>query len=380
MPNINKLLNKVNQASQAIKSAKGIKAQIASIGYKGGINTEEVDQLQEQAEKARQDLENRRKSLQKGLSAKNSAKKKAKAPKAGYIDLDYPIDSDYDNHIVFETRPRKSRKGGNLLNEKRVSIRLPIPQGGFDAEAKAEYETTEIGAFARGVMGGKNAGGMIEETINAVKGFISDAMGNMGGGIGNLRAGQAKNPMEEQTFKGIGFRSHSFSWTLMPRSAKEALEIEKIIAAFKVATLPDTFANYEGADLEWGDSEFSPSENFFNYPNIFDVYIEGPLAKQVERFLPMVCEDVTAGQIDDDDYLITQNTDVQWAGSKTLSLSFKEIKLMSQEVYASRVASEVVVPLIGEWGNLTDTTGSASILEGEQTATATPKEPKTPAT
>ena len=94
----------------------------------------------------------------------------------------------------------------------------------------------------------------------------------------------------------------------------------------------------------------------------------------------MVCEDVTAGQIDDDDYLITQNTDVQWAGSKTLSLSFKEIKLMSQEVYASRVASEIVVPTIGEWGNLTDTTGSASILEGEQTATATPKDPKTPAT
>ena len=57
---------------------------------------------------------------------------------------------------MFETRPRKKRKGGNLLSEKSVSIRLPIPQGGFDAEAKAEYETTEIGAFARGVLGGKN--------------------------------------------------------------------------------------------------------------------------------------------------------------------------------------------------------------------------------
>ena len=44
-------------------------------------------------------------------------------------------------------------------------------------EAKAEYETTEIGAFARGVLGGKNAGGMIEETINAVKGFISECNG-----------------------------------------------------------------------------------------------------------------------------------------------------------------------------------------------------------
>ena len=53
-----------------------------------------------------------------------------------FIDLDYPIDSDYDNHIVFETRPRKKRKGGNLLSEKSVSIRLPIPQGGFDAEVK----------------------------------------------------------------------------------------------------------------------------------------------------------------------------------------------------------------------------------------------------
>ena len=51
----------------------------------------------------------------------------------------------------------------------------------------------------------------------------------------------------------------------------------------------------------------------------------------------MVCEDVTAGQIDDDDYLIMQDSETQWSGSKTLSLSFKEIKLMSQEVYEFRV-------------------------------------------
>ena len=49
MPNINKLLNKVNQASQALKSAKGIKAKIQQAGYKGVVNTEEVDKLQEQA-------------------------------------------------------------------------------------------------------------------------------------------------------------------------------------------------------------------------------------------------------------------------------------------------------------------------------------------
>ena len=46
----------------------------------------------------------------------------------------------------------------------------------------------------------RTAGGMIEETINAVKGFISDAMGNMGGGIGNLRAGQVKEPHGRTSF------------------------------------------------------------------------------------------------------------------------------------------------------------------------------------
>ena len=81
MPNINKLLNKVNQASQAIKSAKGIKAQIASIGYKGGINTEEVDKLQEQAEKARQDLENRRQISSKRFICKEQCKEKSKSTK-----------------------------------------------------------------------------------------------------------------------------------------------------------------------------------------------------------------------------------------------------------------------------------------------------------
>ena len=39
MPSINKLLDKINQASSAVKSIKGIKSKIESIGYKGGVNT-----------------------------------------------------------------------------------------------------------------------------------------------------------------------------------------------------------------------------------------------------------------------------------------------------------------------------------------------------
>ena len=377
MPNINKLLSKVNQASQAIKSAKGIKAQISSAGYKGGVNTEEVDKLQEQSEENRRKLEERRGNLQKQLSSKNVAKKGARTPPAGFIDMQYPIEADFDNFLVFETRPRKERKGGNLLSEKRLSIALPLPQGGWSQDAEAKWGENEgIGAFARGALGGKNVGGMIEETLNAVKGFISDKMGSMGGGIGNLRAGQAKNPMKEQAFEGVEFRDHSFEWEFYPRSPEEALMCQKIINGFKIALLPDTFASYEGADLEWGESEHSPSENFFNFPNIFDVYIEGPIAKQMERFLPMVCTGVSVDEMVNDEYIIAMNDDMQWSGSKSLSVSFVEIKLMTQESYASRVAPEILPQ--SEYGNMTNTTGSASLMDGEEVATFTVKEKKPP--
>ena len=78
MPSINKLLDKINQASSAVKSVKGIKSKIESIGYKGGIDTSVVDQLQEIAEEGRRKLEERRASLQKGLDSATKAKGKAK--------------------------------------------------------------------------------------------------------------------------------------------------------------------------------------------------------------------------------------------------------------------------------------------------------------
>ena len=50
--------------------------------------------------------------------------------------------------------------------------------------------------------------------------------------------------MEEQLLEGIDFRTHSFEWEMMPRSYDEALMIQRIIHAFRVAMLPDTFAGW----------------------------------------------------------------------------------------------------------------------------------------
>ena len=53
MPNINKILSKVNQAKSAISSAKGIKSKLSQINYTSVINSNE---LEAQAEVAKQTL------------------------------------------------------------------------------------------------------------------------------------------------------------------------------------------------------------------------------------------------------------------------------------------------------------------------------------
>ena len=360
MPSINKLLDKINQASQAVKSVKGIKSKLESIGYKGGVNTEEVDKLQAQAEEGRRKLEQRRATLQKSLDSATNAKGKAKrSPQDSTTDLQYPIAGDIDNFMLFTTRLRKKRtSGGNLLSDKAITIALPLPNDGWEQDSKVTYKTESIGSFARGVegaiSGGDSAGGIMEESINAARGFITNAIGSMGGGIGNLRAGRAVNPMEEQLLEGIDFRTHSFSWELMPRSHDEAIQILRIVHAFRVAMLPDTFAAGDGEDSE------NTTENFFNYPNVFEVEIEGPISKQVERFLPMVCTSVAAEQMNNSEHLLAQNDDEFFSGFTKITVEFTEIKVMSQEVYEDRVSAERVKGMLG---NVSDTSGSPSIFD-----------------
>jgi len=354
MPNINKLLNKVNQASQALKSAKGIKAKIQQAGYKGGVNTEEVDKLQEQAEENRRKLEERRASLQKELSSANKTQSKAKrAPADAAIDLQYPLAGDFDNFIVFTTRPRKKRAGGNYLTDNAFSIALYLPED-IPHTTAVGYKEDGVGGAARSGLEVVNQGftmdGMIEEGKNMLKTMTTGAMAGATGGITNLKAGMASNPMLEQMMAEdpLNFRTHQFEWEMMPKSYDEADMVTKIINIFRLAMLPDTFGLEEG----------SPIENFFNYPNIFDVEIEGPIAKNVERFLPMVCSSVTVDTFGGNSEALLGQGDEMFAASTKLSLEFKEIKILSQEVYMDKVAAE-------RWSDVGDvnSAGSPSIVD-----------------
>ena len=323
MPSIDKLLNKVNQAASAVKSFKGIKSKFEGKEYTGSYAK---DMLAAEKAKAQKLLDDRRATLQSNLNASNLAKSVSKkSPVANIRDLTYPVGEDLDSYIVFETRPRKSRKGANAKNlfsgEEQVSIALYVPDS-LSFDTKVTYEQEGISANKRNIIdtfdGGGNGlqafGSGLEE---AFEGLIDSAGNAVTGGVKNFIQGKAKNPMEEQFFKGVEFRSHSFSYEFYPKSSDEAKQVQDIIWSFKSAMLPDTFANAE-AD--------GAAEGYYNYPNIFDIYYEGSIDLRFEDFLPSVLTDCTVShstKLYEDGYPV----------STELGLEFTEVKVITQETY-----------------------------------------------
>jgi len=336
---IDKLLSKVNKAKSALNSVKGIESKIKSLNYNSVI-----DQLGEQAREARDKLDERRKSLESQISSSTSSKGFSKQnPASSFVDLQYPLE-DLDNWIVFTTRPRKARGTGrnaNLLSgNEQVEIKLYVPDTllsqsnvsfaakGQSAIASAIKDVIDTGLNSDTL---KNAG---QESANVIKGAALKAVDSLTGGMTQITEGRAVNPMQEQMLDGVGFRSWNFTYEFFPKSQEEARMVNNILFAFRTAMLPDTFSAAEGAD----------TENFFNFPNVFDVEWEGPIAKKIDGFLPMVCSkadiDHTGGQ--------KFSTFVDGQPIKTtLTLEFLEIKILSQENYVS------ISPFKDEFENIT---------------------------
>ena len=342
MPNINKILSKVNQAKSAVSSAKGIKSKLSSINYNSVINSNE---LEAQAEIAKQTLDKRKASLQKSLDANNTAKNKAKkSPDSPVIELQYPLNEEHDNYIVFTSRQRINRQRrsedgkmkqatgvgmssdanrASLMNtpDSQVEIALHIPLT-LEQDAAVQYKTTDVGSLARGVQQG-GAGGFIQGMIQGLSQAGQKLLNSMTGNAMFVMQGKAVNPMQEMSLDGIDFRTLSFSYTMSPTSQEEADMIRDIIYYFKTAMLPDTYPA-----LGAGQSD---AEGFFNYPNTWKAALEGPIATRVDGYLPMVlqsCKVVYEG----DSTSMTFFKDGQPTSVK-MDLEFKELKILTQESY-----------------------------------------------
>ena len=364
MAYIDKLLNKFNKAKQKINSLKGIQAKIQSINY-----TTAIDALGESKAEAEKLLESRRNTLQEGLGARKIGQSYAKKPpKVRGNDLVYPYYDQLENYIVFLSRPRRQRGSVQAEVHKERQVALYVPDT-LISQSTVTYTADGVSDIARAldqVMEGFKKGlgdgfaAMGEQANKNMTKFIQTAQNKITGGFSNLKAGRAKNPLQEQQLTGLPFRSWDFTFDFWPKSKEEAAKVNEIIYVFRSSMLPDAYSEALSMDITPGDiiggedddkfmeikdkvKDVEVNASYFNYPNIFEIYFEGPLGNKIDGFLPAVCAnaqvDYTGGQ------KFSTFSDGQPVHIQ-LTLNFLEIKTMTLGNYEAIRA--------GGTGNLDD--------------------------
>jgi len=202
----------------------------------------------------------------------------------------------------------------------------------------ANYTDTEIGsmaeraadtikAFAEG-----DIGGGFSKILNADSDLVKNAGQFLLSGIGNLpgfggakeleamKKGRIISNRMELAFKGINKREFQYTFKMIPRSAREAKEIKKIIYAFKFNMLPEM----EGGDL---------SGRSFIVPNTFDIeyMYNGNHNQFLHKISTCVLESMNVTYGGDRYKTYTATSEGAPPSETTISLNFKEMEMITRE-------------------------------------------------
>tara|TARA_X000000950_G_C13810734_1_gene617509 strand:- start:109 stop:1275 length:1167 start_codon:yes stop_codon:yes gene_type:complete len=370
MAYIDKLLNKFNKVKNAVNSIKGIQSKIQSINY-----TTAIDALGIEKGAAEELIKSRRSSLEKQLSSSGMARgHSAKPPSVRGTNIVYPFHDRLENYLVFDIRPRKAR--GEFVSHavhKNRTIALYVPDAVI-SQAAVTYRNEGINTFQRTIddliTNFEGFDGSITEGAKKMgTKFLQNAVNSMQGGLTNLKAGRATNPLQEQFLDGVPFRSWDFTFDFWAKSADEAAMVNEIIYTFRSSMLPDAYSESFDFDSVKGDGKLTPDQkqvvkdadlnaSYFNYPNVFEISFEGPMGSKVDGFLPAVC---TNAQVD---YTGGQKFSTFADGNPVhiqLTLNFLEIKTMTLGNYES------ISPTAVYDGNRPYTTDTAFNVASQQT-------------
>lgn len=125
------------------------------------------------------------------------------------------------------------------------------PFGG--ALENAVNNTGESGKIASSLQQGAGTGAS-QAVFGAISGLFNDAASglNVDGNLSRdqivgLTKQRVFNPYEETVFEGTNYRSHSFDFDLVPRTAKEVTDIKNIISTLRDSMLP----GMDGTKNQW---------------------------------------------------------------------------------------------------------------------------------
>lgn len=132
------------------------------------------------------------------------------------------------------------------------SINLPIPNGLVES-TQLHYDTKElgtvVGSFVESLTGSAGDPKTDAITAFAVEKAAAFAGGNVLSGASAI-SGLAINPFLTVIFKNPSFKTHNFSWKLIPRNEHESYIIKRIIDTIKYHMLPG-LASRSGVIFEY---------------------------------------------------------------------------------------------------------------------------------
>lgn len=188
-------------------------------------------------------------------------------------------------------------------SDTRVYLALP---NSIETSYQPQYSQVDLGVGGIAAAGLVGTSGGLDSIVNTVTDFAGSAgnefvssaiagaannVSQMLGLAGNLDAnslqslttGKVFNPFQEQIFKNMQFRTHSFNFKLFARSAQEAAEIYDIIQWIKIGAVPKIGAasssGLDKADLSSFESQLTGSDSFkkatnarfFEVPDKFEI-------------------------------------------------------------------------------------------------------------
>jgi hypothetical protein len=153
------------------------------------------------------------------------------------------------------------------------------------------------------------------KNLSPIAASVAMSKGPMGGALSAL-SGLAPNPMKEQIFKGMDFRSFTMEYQFAPRSQEESDNVNNIIRTFKYHMHP----------------EFKDATNFlFLYPSEFDIeyHHNGEENLNIHRHTSCVLTEMNIN------YTPLGNFSTFEGGRPTqinVSMSFKELTVLTKEL------------------------------------------------
>lgn len=218
------------------------------------------------------------------------------------------------------SRPQKRLKTVIALH---VPNQLSIRYGaGWSDEETFGFQAFMEGgkALARAFEeGGKKAlMDTVKDTTKQISSSVANAALQKGGASSAMSAltGLAPNPMKEQVFKGVDFRTFTMEYQFAPRNMAESNNVHEIIKAFKYHMHP----------------EYKDANNFlFLYPSEFDIeyYSNGNENLNIHRHTSCVLTELNVN------YTPNGNFSTFKDGIPTqinVSMSFKELTILTKEL------------------------------------------------